>query len=136
VTSFVIDASVAMAWCFEDEATRETDALLEVLGSGVAIVPALWQLEVANVLVIAERRRRISEAKSGRFLALLARLPIEVDDIGSSLEQLVSVARRHGLSAYDAAYLALAQRRGLPLATRDEGLREACVAAGVEVLPA
>ena len=77
---FVVDTSVAMAWVFEDEATPATDALLERLRDGSAVVPSLWRFEVANVLAVAERRGRITEAQSVRFSRLLGALPIDVDD--------------------------------------------------------
>ncbi len=76
---FVIDASVAMTWCFEDEASRESDAVLDMLRDEDAVVPAIWPLEVANVLLVAERRGRLSEAKANRFLELLSQLPIDVE---------------------------------------------------------
>ena len=131
--TFVVDTSVTMAWCFEDEATGATEALLDRLASEGAVAPGLWRLEVSNVLVVAERRGRITEAQSSHFVALLERLPIRLLDPGSFAE-LLAIGRRHNLSAYDAAYLALAERTGSPLATLDRGLADACGAAGVRTL--
>ncbi len=132
--AFVLDASVTMAWCFEDEATPAADAVLDRLGQQEAVVPALWRLEVANVLLAAERRRRVSEATAARFVELLTALPIRVDPDPAGLTELLAAGRRHGLSAYDACNLVLAERLGVPLATLDEGLAAAGRAAGVAVL--
>jgi predicted nucleic acid-binding protein len=124
-----------MAWVFEDEATPDTDALLDQLRDGSAAVPSLWTFEVANVLAVAERRGRITEAQSVRFSRLLAALPIDVDDGPDALDELVHTARPPGLSAYDASYLLLALRLGAPLATLDGRLRDAARTAGVVLLP-
>lgn len=129
--ALVVDASVTMAWCFEDEASDEADAVLDRLRSEDAVVPELWQLEIANVLLVAERRGRVTEAQASRFLELLAQLPFRVDHDGVDSTALIAAGRRHGLSAYDAAYLVLAERQGAVLATFDEGLRAAAESAGV-----
>ncbi|HLS14709.1 MAG TPA: type II toxin-antitoxin system VapC family toxin [Beutenbergiaceae bacterium] len=134
--AFVLDTSVTMAWCFADESTPATEALLDQLVEQEAWVPPLWHLEVVNVLLVAERRGRLSQAQSERFLELLAALPIRTADSSPEAAQLLGLGRHHRLSAYDAAYLALAGRHGLPLATGDRGLAEACQAAGVEALRA
>jgi predicted nucleic acid-binding protein len=131
--SFVLDASATLAWCFEDEATAEAAALLERLRDDEAIVPPLWLLELANGLVVAERRARLTRADSTRFLALIRQLPIQIDqtstmDLGAAVMDL---ARAYELSAYDAASLELALRLGLPLATLDVRLRSAAERAGV-----
>jgi predicted nucleic acid-binding protein len=131
---FVIDAGVTMAWCFADEATPEAESVLELFSSDEAIVPAIWSLEVANVLLVAERRGRLSEAQASRFLELLQQLPIEVDDVPVDPAVVVAAGRRHELSAYDASYLVLAERAGAPLATLDRRLREAASRAGVRLL--
>ena len=124
---FVIDNSVVMSWCFEDEGNSYTEAVLESLESGEAYVPAVWPLEVGNALLVAERRKRLSEASVIRFLALVAGLPITVDQETPErmLKEVVSLARQHGLSTYDASYLDLAMRLGLPLSTQDASLRKA-----------
>ena len=134
MSRFVVDCSVTMAWCFEDEADAYSLSALAALSEGVAIVPSIWPLEVANVLVVAERRGRLREPASLRFLALLGELPILVDRAVTAplVPSLVALARRHRLSAYDAAYLDLAQREAAPLATRDRALRRAMRSAAVE----
>lgn len=133
--TFVLDASVALAWVFEDEARPETDALLDRLRTERAIVPPIWMTEVANALTVAQRRGRLTEAQAFALAEILRQLPIDPAD-GSSMSVLLAGGTRHGLSAYDAAYLDLAERRGVPLAALDGRLRGAAVAAGVDVLPA
>lgn len=138
MTAFVLDCSVAMAWCFEDEATAGTDALLDRLAIDAAVVPALWHLEVANVLLQAEKRGRILPAGTARFLSLIDALPIEIDHETAFRAGApgLDFARTHGLTSYDAAYLELAVRRGIPLATMDKALVAACIRIGAEALPA
>jgi predicted nucleic acid-binding protein len=131
---FVIDTSVAMAWCFEDDATEATDGVLDRLRDEQAAVPAIWPLEIANVLLVAERRGRLSEAQGSRFVELLTQLPIEVDAAPHDLAGIVAAGRRHELSAYDASYLVLAERLGASLATLDQRLATAAKRAGVELL--
>lgn len=125
-----------MAWCFEDEATDFTDDLLERLGSEGAAVPSLWFLEVANVLTISERRGRTNQAKITKFLQLLSDLPITIDlkTEEKALTDILSLARTNGLTAYDAAYLELALREGLSLATLDRDLMQVARRLGVLVL--
>lgn len=132
---FVVDNSVVMAWCFEDEANAYTERILDQLPETQALVPAIWPFEVANVLLVAERRDRLTEAQTARFAQLLHELPVEVEgaDIARILGAVLSVGRAHRLSAYDAAYLELATRRGLALATQDNRLRKAAAAAGVTI---
>lgn len=132
---FVVDASTTMAWCFEDEATEETDAILDRLSEDPAFVPSLWEYEVANVLLVAERRTRITEFQSTRFLALLGQLPIHVAPLPQSAAALTAIGRRHRLSAYDSAYLELASREGVALASQDRKLRQAATASGIPLLP-
>jgi len=130
----VLDCSVTMAWCFEDECDAYADSVLAALTGAEACVPSIWPVEVANVLLVAERRDRIAAADSARFVKLLADLPIVVDEGGHRRTQgpVLDLGRRTGLSAYDACYLDLAMRLGVPLATRDDRLREAASANGVE----
>ena len=130
---FVMDCSVTMAWCFEDEADPYADKVLGALGVQEAVVPGLWPLEVANVLLVAERKKRLSSADSAKFLDFLSQLSIEVDATAPVRGDsgLIGVARQYGLSAYDGAYLSLAMREGVPLATRDKALRAACKKSGV-----
>lgn len=127
----MLDASVTLAWAFEDEADEYSDSVLGALTESEAVVPGLWSLEVANVLAVGERRGRLRPADSARFVALLESLPIRVEPAPESMGEIVALARESGTSAYDAVYLALAMRRGLPLATRDTALREAASGRGV-----
>ena len=131
---FVLDASVAMAWCFEDETSLLSERVLDLLTADSAVVPELWTQEVANVLLVAERRGRLSEADAARLAQLLIQLPIEVDSSPSHLATLLALGREHGLSAYDASYLSLAQRRGLALATLDATLAAAAQQSGVALI--
>ena len=133
----VLDASVTMAWCFEDEKGELTEGLLEALAEGgEAAVPGIWVYEVANAVAGALRRRRITEAAGASFIKDVQALPIQVDAEGERrvFEAAFQVARRHGLTVYDAAYLELAMRRGLPLATLDGELARAAREAGVAVV--
>ena len=134
----VLDCSVTMAWCFEDESDDYSEGVLDALARGEALVPGLWTYEVINVLAVAKRRGRLTEAEGMSFLRLLSRLPVTVAAAPTGAERatVLSLCHQHQLTGYDAAYLALALREGLPLATRDRGLRVACVAAGVaDVVP-
>ena len=125
-----------MAWCFEDEATEFTDSLLEGLAQGSAKVPSIWPLEIANVLAISERRGRTNQAKITQFLTLLGSLPITVDaKTGEkAFTDVLTLARTHKLTSYDAAYLELALREGLALATLDEELKRVANKLGVTIL--
>ena len=133
---FVIDASVTLAWCFEDESSAEADRALARLEQEKALAPAHWPLEVANALRTAERRGRMDASELPRLRALLAALPVEVApvELTTAIGGVLEAARTYDLTAYDAVYLELAAIRGLPLATADERLRAACVRAGVEVV--
>jgi predicted nucleic acid-binding protein len=135
MSTVVLDCSVAMAWCFEDECDEYADSVLDALASNSALVPAIWPMEVANVLLIAERQKRLKEAESIRFIELLSSLPIVVEetDFQRALGPVLSLGRSQHLSSYDSAYLELAMRFGAPLATRDRALRLACKKSGVEV---
>jgi predicted nucleic acid-binding protein len=133
---FVVDASVTLAWCFEDEATPQTETILDRLSDDTAMVPALWELEVCNVLLLGERRSRLTESQSARFVALLSQLPIHIDPASVDMGAVLATGRRHALTAYDAAYLVLAEREGVPLATLDAKLRNAAQTAGVSLIPA
>ncbi len=130
---FVLDASITLAWCFEDESSPYADYVLELLTADTALAPAIWPLEVANALCVAERRRRLLPADTVRFAELLSSLPIEVQ--GTTLERalggIMQIARERSLSSYDAAYLDLAMLRGLSLATADERLATAASRLGV-----
>ncbi|SPF47642.1 Ribonuclease VapC [Syntrophobacter sp. SbD1] len=124
---FVVDNSVVMSWCFEDEGNGYAEAVLESLEAGEAFVPAIWPLEVGNVLLVAERKKRLSHASVVRFLELLSGLPIVVEQETPErmLKEIVSLAREHRLSTYDASYLDLAMRLDLPLSTQDTSLVKA-----------
>ncbi len=132
---FVLDCSVTMAWVFQDEATDKTDALRDSLVTDLAVVPELWPIEVANVLLVATRRGRLAEDDWRRIFADLRALPIEIDpDTSDQALQILNLAHRHGISAYDAAYMELALRMHLPLATLDRRLAAACRSAGIGVV--
>jgi len=134
--SFVLDNSVALTWFFEDERTPATTALLERVGEAGALAPGLWPLEALNGLLVAERRGRLDSSRRQRLAGFLHALPISLD--GETATQAwtttVGLAERFALSAYDAAYLELAQRHRLPLATLDRDLRAAVTALGLTVL--
>jgi predicted nucleic acid-binding protein len=133
---FVLDNSIVMAWSFEDEVNEYADAVLERLADSRAIVPVLWPLELANALLMSERRKRSTEAETIMWTGMLASLPIAVDGETNShaWSDTLNLARGHNLSAYDAAYLELAIRQCLPLATIDGKLRTAAEAVGVTLL--
>jgi len=135
-SDFVIDNSVVMSWCFQDEASRSTDFILDRLEKATAFVPSIWPLEVGNVLLVAERHQRLGEGDSARFLALLSELPIRIDQESPErmFKEILALARRQNLSSYDASYLDLAMRKGLPLATFDKRLLAAAKRSRVPVL--
>jgi len=137
VSALVVDCSIALSWCFEDEASAETDRLFERVRDEGAVVPALWHLELANVLLQAEKRGRIAAGDVATRLELISALPIATDHEATrrAWREILTLARAEGLTSYDAAYLELALRRGLPLLTRDAPLREAAKRSGVAVLP-
>lgn len=133
---FVLDASVTLAWCFKDEQTAATNRLLEQLDTVQAFVPGLWTLEIGNILLSASRKQRISYAHAKEFLNLLSELNIQVDEVTASLglHDIFLIAHAEHLTTHDAAYLELAMRKGLPLATRDQQLTKAASKLGVLVL--
>lgn len=133
MTRFVLDASVTLSWCFDDERGDVAARFLDGLRASEAVVPALWLVELANGLVVAERRGRLTRAGSTRFLALVRELPIRIDqtDTAELAASVLDLARDYELRAYDAAYLELALRLGQPLATLDRQLRTAADRAGV-----
>ena len=131
---FVADASATLPWCFEEEATPATEALLERLRAGEpAVVPAHWSTEVMNGLIMAVRRGRIDLERVARFARDLAALPIRIEPphAPATWDAVIQVATKHQLTVYDAAYLELAERTRLPLATLDGDLRKAALAASV-----
>lgn len=134
--TFVLDNSVALAWCFEDEQTPAVMALLDRVAATGAIAPQLWPLEALNGLLMAERRRRIGPEKRLELAGLLQSLPITLDEETATRawEDAARLAERFRLSVYDATYLELAQRKRLPIATLDRDLKSAAAAVGVEGL--
>jgi predicted nucleic acid-binding protein len=131
MTGFGLDCSMTMAWWFEDEATPYSESVLDLLARAEAVVPSLWSLEVANVLLIAERKQRILLAQSRRFIELLRELPISVDAHIQPIGELVHLARELRLTSHDACYLDLALRTGLPLASLDGDLVTAAETLGL-----
>jgi predicted nucleic acid-binding protein len=134
---WVVDASIALAWALPDETSPQADRFLKGITPKDALwVPSLWWYEVANALIVAERRKRLTEADGVQLRELYRRLPIRTDMIfgRETLERLGTLAREYDLSAYDAAYLELALRRGVGLATVDVKLRSASQKAGVRML--
>jgi predicted nucleic acid-binding protein len=132
----VVDASIALAWCFEDETSPSADEVLAMLPDDEAVAPSIWPLEIANALRSAERRGRIDEADIPSVTRLLTALPIRVETLGleRTLADVLPLARATQLSAYDAAYVDLALRTGFPLATADDFLAQAAVAAGASLM--
>jgi predicted nucleic acid-binding protein len=133
---FVIDNSVVMSWCFQDETSKYTDAILDYLEQATAYVPAIWPLEVSNVLLVAERRKRLSQSDSSRFISLLLELPIIVEPESPErmLSEILALAREYKLSSYDASYLDIAMRKGLPIATTDKNIISAARRSSVPIL--
>ncbi len=134
---FVLDVSLTCAWCFADEASAEAWSLLERLKIGRAHVPSLWLWETGNVLIQAGRRSRITSAAIRTFLGLLENLPIAIDqaNVRTAWHDTLALAGSHRLTSYDAAYLELALRLGLPLASRDQALNAVASQEGVPLLP-
>ena len=128
---FVLDNSVVCGWFLENQATPYSDAIIERLRDDRAAVPALWELEFTNVLRSACLRQRLTAEAAQRVVAQIVSLPIDVDRQPVAPRELLALALRFGLSSYDAAYLELALRLQLPIATGDGPLRDAALAAGV-----
>lgn len=136
MTTFVLDASVTLAWAFADEASPYANEVIGSLDNRAASIPFIWKLEMTNALLVAIRRGRIERAGALRLIGVLDRLPLRIDqepprttfDLG-----ILDLGFAHNLSAYDASYLDLALRRSLPLATLDSRLATAADAVGVEI---
>ncbi len=128
--AFVLDASVAVAWLLPDEVRAGLEALQDSLVDEGAIVPALWPIEVGNALLVAARRGRINLKELEPLVRAIQALQIEIDTATAehALTRTLELARQHRLTTYDATYLELAIRTGLPLATLDRDLRRACTA--------
>ncbi|GAB4329125.1 MAG: type II toxin-antitoxin system VapC family toxin [Dehalococcoidia bacterium] len=134
--AFVLDASLALAWHFEDEGSAYADRVLGLLAHESAVVPSVWPLEIANGLAVAERRGRLMSVDVLRAAHLFLELPLAIREVPASvaLGPVLELARDQGLTAYDAAYLSLALHEGLPLATEDRELRAGATRVGVELL--
>jgi predicted nucleic acid-binding protein len=135
LTSVVIDASVALAWCFPDEGSGYADAVLVELKGSSILVPAVWALEVANGVLVGERSKRLHQPEIRRFAILLENLSVvqDVQSLNEYARNVLPLAREYGLSASDAAYLELSIRYSAPLATLDRKLRKAGQSAGVKL---
>jgi predicted nucleic acid-binding protein len=138
LSGLAVDCSVTMAWCFEDEKNPYADAILSALDETDALVPSIWPFEVANVLALSERAGRLDVARSAWFIRFLNDLPIRVDDrsTSSAFGDMLAVARAHDLTLYDAAYLEVALRNGVGLATQNNALRAAALRLGVAYITA
>ncbi len=130
---FVLDASIALSWCFPDESNAYADQVLDAIGPMTAVVPSIWAYEIANAMLVAQRRRRITEDHRNKVANMLNTLPIQTHDVTVShtLKTISAQANSLDLTVYDAAYLDLAIRIGTPLATVDRRLREAANRVGV-----
>jgi predicted nucleic acid-binding protein len=135
MTILVVDCSVTMSWLFREEFDRFSESVLDEVVAGQAVEPMIWPLEVANVMLLAERHGRISQAESSQFLALLSGLNIDVNALAERqvMDELLPLARETRTTVYDAGYLELAARLGVPLATLDRRLASAAEQVGVEV---
>ncbi|MGH9680521.1 MAG: type II toxin-antitoxin system VapC family toxin [Candidatus Acidiferrales bacterium] len=131
----VIDASVALAWCFPDEASGYADAVLIAAEGRTILVPSIWAVEISDALLVGERRKRIRQSEVRQFVELLKGLDIAEDrqPFADTWSNVLPLAREQDLSAYDAAYLDVAVRHGAPLATLDAPLQKACRATSVSV---
>jgi predicted nucleic acid-binding protein len=136
LSAFVLDCSVTIAWCFEGQASAYADSVMARLERQRAIVPSIWPLEVLNALLIGERRRKISPQETLRCLRMVEELPIAIQEVAAERvwTAVLGLARDLSISAYDAAYLELAVRLHAPLATGDEGLKNAARRAGVRLI--
>lgn len=135
MTRFVLDCSISASWFLLDESNAAAEVVLERLAGGEAIVPALWTAEMVNVLLVAEKRSRLSPSDVARALEVVINLPILVEpaDI-TTMKSCHSIAKEYSLSSYDACYLEIAMRLGLPLASLDRGLITAARKSGVPLL--
>lgn len=138
ISAFVLDASIAFAWVYPSQATAASETLLDLVESGtVAVVPPLWFLEVSNGLLVAQRRKLITPVERRQALDRLSALAFIADqpDPRSAFGRIAALAEQHGLSVYDTAYLEVALRRGLPLASRDQALVAVARQCGVTLVP-
>jgi predicted nucleic acid-binding protein len=135
LSSVVVDASTALAWCFPDETSEYADSVLVALEGCTILVPAVWSLELANAVLVGERKKRLNQPEIQSFTTLLENLSIVQDAqaISDNIRSVLPLAPAHGLSAYDAAYLELSIRHSSPLATLDGNLRKAAKDSGVKL---
>lgn len=138
MTGVVIDASTALAWCFPDETSDYADSVLVALKGKTILVPAVWSLEIANALLVGERKKRLRQPEILRFTTLLESLSVlqDVQPVGDHVRNVLPLAREYSLSAYDAAYLELSIRHSAPLATLDDRLEKAAKLTGVTIFDA
>jgi predicted nucleic acid-binding protein len=131
----VVDASVALAWCFPDETSDYADGVLVALEGKTILVPAVWSLEIANAVLVGERRKRLNLPDIRQFTTLLESLSLVQDSqpVANHMNQVLPIARTYGLTAYDAAYLELSIRHTAPLATLDDKLQKAAEQAGIQI---
>ena len=136
MNAVVVDASVALAWCFPDEGSEYAESVLVALEGRTMTVPAIWTIEIANAILIGEKQKRIRQPEILRFMVLLEKLVIVQDaqSAAKSISNVLPLAREYGLSAYDANYLELALRHGAPLATLDRRLQKAAHQTGITLL--
>jgi len=135
LSGVVVDASVALAWCFPDESSEDADSVLQKLKGQTILVPAVWALEISNALLAGERQKRLKQPEISRFIGRVCGLSVVQDSqtVSESVVNILPLARDYGLSAYDAAYLELAIRQNALLATLDVSLRKAARKAGVPI---
>jgi predicted nucleic acid-binding protein len=133
LSQVVVDASIALAWCFPDETSDYADAVLVALEGQTVLVPSVWSLEIANAVLVGERRRRLNQPEIQQFTTLLESLSLLQDTraVAKHVSDVLPLARMYGLSAYDAAYLELSIRHSASLATLDDRLQRAANAAGI-----
>ncbi len=132
---FVLDASIAACWAFDDEDHPAAALALARIRTDEAVAPSLWWFEIRNTLIVSERRGRLTEADTTRFLRALSRLGVMIDRAPQETA-ILTLARQHRLTVYDASYLELAQREALPLATLDTDLRKAAAALAIALIGA
>ncbi len=134
---FVLDSSVALSWVLPDESNPAVDTLCDRLTDDVALVPPVWPLEIGNALLVGVKRGRLTSRDLSRLLSEMRALPVEIDSASTarSLEETLGIAQRYDLTTYDASYIELAKRRGVPLATLDHRLRKVCLSAQLTLLP-
>jgi predicted nucleic acid-binding protein len=135
LNAVVVDASIALAWCFPDETSDYADGVLVALEGKTILVPAVWSLEIANAVLVGERRKRLNQPDVRQFTTLLESLSLVQDSqpVANLVNQVLPIARSYGLTAYDAAYLELSIRYSAALATLDGKLQEAAGLAGIPI---